>query len=432
MKRTQRGGLSLKTKQAELLTKAIPNTGIWFYKEEETGRGRFDVNQPSGCNYSTNRGRCGIELQHQLPRSLCESIDEHIKRIDPGSEDKYKCFLLVSDLSKYGLTSGYLTPLAPVTSRILHTEMIVGKSLMDSLTILYGTYDEHIPPNYVEHFCFYRGKIYGIIYLGYVTEPGRYAAVSDQLLKQQITDHDEWGEPWTIGSTPIAHAEEEELESAQIINKIMNESLPPNISTKYTINKPHPTSRWRNDTYEDRDGAVKNYCDPDPAFQSSTMKDIFLYDEYNFLTKNCQGFCKAFMSILRCWATKEGEQFFMPMTAENGKDNLKLDVTQLSAVKKSGNWLSRNYGSFPNVVVPSHQEPEPEPEPEGGGVTPMGTTLSIYEQMGGVNGGATVGRRGPKYTRKKRKTKKRRRKTDRKKKQRGGKTKRRRTKKRGP
>ena len=73
--------------------------------------------------------------------------------------------------------------------------------------------------------------------------------------------------------------------------------MPPNQHIKLTTGKKHRFSRWADDTYNDEDGAPKNYCDR--KGDEITMMKVFMASYYDIISFNCQSFCKAFMSILR-------------------------------------------------------------------------------------------------------------------------------------
>ena len=246
-----------------------------------------------------------LEEQRLAPmKKFLDSIDSHIEEKHGDSTGKHKCFLLISDLSTFGQPTGSFG-VGTFTSRMMHTEIVVGQSLYEAKNVYYGALSNDDWEKGIDFYPgekkwdfkdprFNRRKIYGLIYLGYVETP-------------------------TDGSGGWAETPE------GIIDEVSDTPLPPNQHIKLTTGKKHRFSRWADDTYNDEDGAPKNYCDR--KGDEITMRKVFMASYYDIISFNCQSFCKAFMSILRC------SDWFIPFVVDR-KTNLKLDVTQLSALKK--------------------------------------------------------------------------------------------------
>ena len=351
----QSGGLGV-SKQYDILSSAVGSSAIWLEKiGADPG---FSENLPDNCRRTMNTGGCGLKLTDPIfgqnvvdydgevivpgPRlePFLQTIDDHVISIHPESRGKKKCFLLISDMSRYGSSTN------PFTSRVMHAEIVVGEKLeTDALNVMYGWGEEYYYPGASKHcrlFRNYVGKIYGLVYLGLFVD--------------------------SLHS--VKH----------IIDTVSLRPLPPNQDTKLRSRKKHRYSRWAEDTYEDSRGNTRQYCDRNGG--EYNMAALFRAPEYHITDFNCQSFCKAFMSILRC--PGEGGLAFTPYSDGAGKNNLKLDVTQLSAWK--GVWRRDKdyYDPDPNTT-PIPESPPSPPDPYGSRdgflmtrTVPHGATAGAY------------------------------------------------------
>tara|TARA_E500000178_G_scaffold348283_1_gene403098 strand:- start:487 stop:1557 length:1071 start_codon:yes stop_codon:yes gene_type:complete len=356
MKYSQHGGIGI-SKQFELLNNAVENSAIWLYKRNSTGP-EFSTSEPDKCKKSINSKKCGLFLSEFAPDNISKKeflhrIDEHIQTIDPPSRGFNKCFLLISDLSYMGSPTGSFG-LGTIISRIMHTEIVVGKSLFEAKNAMYGWDDSDSYNTYNQEFQHFTGKIYGLIYLGYLRVSGRYGFFG----------------------------------ADQVIERVSKAPLPPNQSIKLDNQQRHPHSRWKDDTYTDGDGVQKNYCDK--VGNELSIEELFIPNEYDFLKFNCQSFCKAFMSILRCDSNFKAFTF-------NGRTNFKLDVTQLSALKKI----------FMSEYVPEPEPPPPVPDWVDGGGIKRKSKLRKNKRISKKRKSKKHKRSGKKSKRRKSKTKRR-------------------------
>ena len=321
--KNQRGGLGL-SKQHEILSNAVDP--IWFYKRTRTGP-QFSTSQPRKCKFSLNNEKCGLFLDEfdgddASLREFLGRVDNHIETKDPGSTGRNKIYLLVSDMSNFGQPTGSFGH-GTISSKMMHTEIVVGESLYESYNVMYGyiesdTYAAACElPDRCRPFTGYYGKIYGLVYFGYVSE-GPY-----------VPDTPEWM-----------------INPELIIQRVSDTPLPPNQNIKLTTRERHPHSRWKNDNYTDSEGNNKRFCDPEEGKDPITMEELFIANRYNPIDFNCQTFCKAFMSILRC------AQWFTAYEV-NGRKNLKLDITQLSALKRAG--ITRPFAAYFRDGEEQHQ-----------------------------------------------------------------------------
>lgn len=347
----------MQSKQSELFKNAVTGSALWFYKEGE--QGRMTTSEPRVCRGSINRDNCGLFLNSiNNFEDLMGEIDGHVSRNDPNRAEckyiedngEYKFFLVVS--ATQSNTTGKVA--STFKSRIMHTDILVLQQVNQTgqlLGYIIGFCDEGI---YIEVFDQdYELKIYGLIYLGFIADLNHYKYTPSALPK--------------------------------ILKIILNESiLPPNQYVKLVKKKKHPYSRWSEDTYTDGSGVLKNFCDNDEDLPLTTLEDIFIKGSYNVYNLNCQTFCKAFISILRCnshescgsidvlhWNKYPATRIrnsgaiwaFIPFQ-HSGNTNLKLDITQLSALKKITSRKHRQTVLEPEPEDEQGPEPEDEIEPE--------------------------------------------------------------------
>ena len=332
--------------QYDILSSAVTGSAIWMYTDGN-GFPSFTPTLPKPCKWSMYGEECGVYLKDLDSDDLSnylKLIDEYINSNFTNSKDQHKVYLLLTDVWGF-IRGGWDKEIGHVRtdglrhnimSRLLHSEILIGNSLVDdAISTGYGFSDEDTYPDSMDFYTqksdgwsnLWNGKCYGLVYLG---------CYNEETTKTN------------------------ESKTLKIFRDVSYTRLPPDINTKLSTTGTgiregldHPYSHWEDDDYEEpqalasaRVGPVgkghihenasavrkdkrtgRLYVKRDYCYKTGdeyTMRDIFRTKFYNILYLNCQTFCKAFMSILRC------SKHFTPVmeTEEGGKNNIKLDIPQ--------------------------------------------------------------------------------------------------------